>query len=659
MSVTPQAELVAKLHRSLERLLPKFVQRSQQKTMMSRSLKLFDQSMVGLIEAPTGTGKSLGYLLPGLATARLEQRLLVVSTATASLQDQLALDIPLLSRAFEDCGERPIQWAVAKGRERHVCPVRLDEATSVKDMFNGEEDQALDQVSDAFSGGDWNGLRDSLPVSLTSAQWNRINNTSPTCIGKRCALYDDCPYYRTQERIRQADVVITNHDYLLTSLANIPGSPLAAENTIYVFDEAHHLPAKLLSAFARRLDLNGIPEDLLTSVLPLCAEHRRSVEIASEACREQFGHARTALQPLLVQRSMLRFKLGRLPTEVLDLLSNLQGSVEGLLDSLEKAKDSLKAMKSMKGKGPRRTAVIDIGEMKLGQLIGEVSKAKASLVEICGDEDLARWVTQTQGGIQLCSSPFEASTKARRYLWPVAKCALLTSATLTALGDFRPTLFELGLPKDTLTLKLTTPFDYSHAKLLVPRMAVEGTDKLHGRLSRPFVAEKAVRATEHQGVLVYFTSKRQMIDCYDYLSNGEQELVLMQGKLQPSALLAEHRRRIDAGQRSVIFGMDSLGEGVDLPGLYCTRVLIARLPFPSPDDPVIATHAEFLTQRGHDPFQLLTLPKAGLKFAQVCGRLIRREGDSGDVLVLDRRIVSKRYGKRMVRGTEFQDAQAV
>lgn len=203
-----------------------------------------------------------------------------------------------------------------------------------------------------------------------------------------------------------------------------------------------------------------------------------------------------------------------------------------------------------------------------------------------------------------------------------------------------------------------SPFDYTKARIVVPRLVPDGTDRTHGRLVRAFVAEKGVRAREHAGVLVYFTSKRLMQDCYDYLTPEERELVLLQGEWQPSALIAEHRRRVDEGRRSVVFGMDSIGEGVDLPGRYCTLVLISRLPFPSPDDPVVATHAEHLAAKGLDSFQLLTLPKAGLKFAQVCGRLMRREGDSGDVVVLDRRIVSKRYGSRMLKGTEFKSIQA-
>jgi ATP-dependent DNA helicase DinG len=646
---------VANVHRHLLAQLPNFIVRVQQKQMMTAALRLFTSEQVGLVEAPTGTGKSLGYLLPGLATAQLDKRTLVVSTATASLQDQLAKDIPTLSDAFVACGGQPIRMAVAKGRERHVCPLRLDDATGTQDMFNGQEDAGLNQAAKLFESKVWNGLRDTAPVNFTAEQWRRINNTSTTCTGKRCHLYEDCPYYKTQEAIREAHVVITNHDYLLTCLAHTPSSPLSQEGTIYVFDEAHHLGTKLLSVFSRRLDFGAFPVDLLTSILSSCAEHRRSVEIAAELTQEKWRDAERLIEDILGLKGIHRFPMGMLSAEVKDVLQALLKAVNMLHGHLEKAKESLRRMKSTAPKS--RSTIIDLADINLSQLIGEIAQFSMCLSDLCAESEIARWIAKGAGPT-ICCSPFDASSMARRHLWPVVKSALLTSATLTSMGSFSQSLRELGLSSETPTLKLTSPFDYTKARVVVPKLVPDGTDKSHGRLVRAFVAEKGVRANAHAGVLVYFTSKRLMHECYDYLTAEEKELVLLQGAWQPSAMIAEHRRRIDAGRRSIVFGMDSLGEGVDLPGHYCTLVLVSRLPFPSPDDPVVATHAEYLAAKGLDFFQLLTLPKASLKLAQVCGRLMRREGDWGDIVVLDRRIVSKRYGPRMLKGTEFKTVHA-
>jgi ATP-dependent DNA helicase DinG len=148
-----------------------------------------------------------------------------------------------------------------------------------------------------------------------------------------------------------------------------------------------------------------------------------------------------------------------------------------------------------------------------------------------------------------------------------------------------------------------------------------------------------------------------MQDCYAALEPQVRKNVLLQGDLQTSAIIAEHCSRIDAGDRSVIFGLDSFGEGIDLPGKYLTRVVITRLPFAHMDDPITATHGEHLKEKGLNAFTMILLPKAGQKLAQICGRLMRREDDHGDVLVLDKRLITKRYGQQLVNGTSFSEIQ--
>jgi ATP-dependent DNA helicase DinG len=229
---------------------------------------------------------------------------------------------------------------------------------------------------------------------------------------------------------------------------------------------------------------------------------------------------------------------------------------------------------------------------------------------------------------------------------------VLTSATFASLGDFGPGLRALGLAPETPTLSLTTPFDYSRATLRVPVSALDGNDPGHPRRVRAYLTD-AVSSKEHVGILVYFTSKQMMNDCFAALDIELRKDVLLQGDLPPASIVQEHRARIDAGRRSIIFGLDSFGEGIDLPGDYCTRVVVTKLPFPSIDDPITATHAEHLKRKDLSAFHLLTLPAAGLKFAQVCGRLMRRESDHGEVMVLDKRLISKSYGAKMVAGTPF------
>ena len=166
---------------------------------------------------------------------------------------------------------------------------------------------------------------------------------------------------------------------------------------------------------------------------------------------------------------------------------------------------------------------------------------------------------------------------------------------------------------------------------------------------RSFVFEGDLRAT-----LVYFTNRQKMEDVYGMLTEAEQEVVTIQRTGQsPAAMIVQHKQRIDAGKRSVLFGLNSLSEGIDLPGHYCTQIVIDKLPFPLPDDPILASHAEYLEQQGRNPFAVLVLPRTGEKLAQVVGRLNRHENDWGRVVILDKRLIEKRYGKQLIKATPF------
>lgn len=656
MSLSDKKTMLVRVHDQLAISDRELRVRPQQRQMMGRALSLFEARRVGIVEAPTGTGKSLGYLLPGLITALSEQRKLIVSTATASLQDQLAnIDLPWLLQAFEACGYSQISCAMAKGRERHVCPIKLQALTGTNDMFEQDEDRQLESMAIAFDAGKWSGLRDDLVDPVSNTQWARVSNTSASCSGKSCPEVEGCPYYMAQERLKQADVIITNHDYLLTTLARRPQSILGDPEAIYVFDEAHHLNAKLTSAFARKIEFAKLPLELIKGILPFCSAQRAKLESGLQILIWQWSSTEHAVATLLGDEHQFRFPMGTAEPVLKQLCLDLGGALLTLIDALQEGKDAIQSSFKGSRRGGAQDILLQVGQTRIGQALGELRQAHETVTEFAGDETMARWLKRSSEGVMLCACPFDAAVKARQHLWPIVKCALLTSATITSLGAFDPVLRELGLPKDTPCLKLTSPFDMSRVRLVVPKSAVEAGEKLHPRLVKAFVMDKAMRAMEHVGVLVYFTSRRLMMDVFDAIAPDERTSVLLQGQWQPSALLVEHRRRIDAGLRSIIFGLDSMGEGVDLPGAYCTRVVITRLPFPSPDDPVIATHGEHLTEKGLDAFGLLTLPKAGLKLAQVCGRLMRREGDSGDILVLDRRLVSKRYGRRMLKSTQFTE----
>lgn len=649
MTTDLKKNMVMSVYRALEQMVPGFISRQQQKDMISKVLGVLGRKKIALIEAPTGTGKSLGYLIPGITTAVLEDKILVISTATASLQDQLfTKDIPLVLKAFSLGAEtNGIEVVVAKGRERHACPLKMQEH-GTEDMFSNshEERKNLQEIYALWSEEKWGGMRDDLPIKIPMQSWMKIANTAASCAGKNCPSFDVCPYYKMQEKMKSARVIITNHDYLLSTLSNVPNSVFSnSEKCIFIFDEAHHLGDKLLSAFAKKLNFSYYWDEQIQSILQL-APHAASIELRAESAKGLWRACEHAAMTILGDGSRHLFTLGEAPENFKSLLENLMGSLSGLRDSLKDAKEAI-SKSSNKAMGV-------IADGKIGQLSTEVDGAISCISDFVSDQKMARWISRGRHSAELHCSPFDGAQKARKHLWPVVKTGVLASATITTAGKFEPIMISLGMPEATETLRLQSPFDYSRAKMIVPRYFVEAGNPSHPQMVSAFLKEKIVApANVHKGVLVYFTSKKMMMDCFEAIPSVFQKHILMQGAWQPWAMIAEHKRRIDEGERSILFGLDSIGEGVDLPGDYCTQVIMTRIPFPSPDDPILCTHADFLKDDGKDPFRLLTLPKAGLKFAQVAGRLMRREQDWGEFYVLDKRLCTKRYGEQLLKGTSF------
>lgn len=653
------ASLIAATYNGMSEVFAGFSPREQQRQMIKRVSGLISKKSIGLIEAPTGTGKSLGYLIPGIISAALEDRVLVISTATASLQDQLARrDIPsainaiAAAKSADGVSVIGVKVAVAKGRERHVCNVNLDMLAGRADLFEAptEEDRNFAEAKRLLDKGLWDGTRDTLEIPMSHAQWRAIKNDAATCRGRNCSQFKECPYYMAQDAIKEARVIVTNHDYLLACISNIPNSPLSNPKCIYVFDEAHHLPDKIIGAFAHSLHFSLFWQKELTDLMPWLGEDREVVDLAQERVSGLWRACERSVETMLGDSRQHRFTLGEPPPQFVVLMEDLGKDIESLRDELDRAKEAFRKRES----SARLAGVATMAEISFGKVLGQINEALACIEDFTNGENRARWLSRNRIGVELCCSPFDAGVLAKSRLWPIAKNSILTSATLAPLGAFDPMMRSLGLDNKVSTLRLSSPFDYSRATLRVPKLVVEGSDPAHGRRVKAYLTELIVDH-KHAAVLVYFTSRQMMEECYEVLGPQVRSTVIMQGTLQTSAIIAEHRARIDAGERSVIFGLDNFGEGIDLPGKYLTRVVITRLPFPHLDDPVTATHGEYLKEKGLNAFRLLALPKAGQKLAQVCGRLMRRENDSGDVLVLDRRLVSKQYGQQMVKGTSFTE----
>jgi len=249
--------------------------------------------------------------------------------------------------------------------------------------------------------------------------------------------------------------------------------------------------------------------------------------------------------------------------------------------------------------------------------------------------------------IEVNASPILAASTLRRNLWQRAYGVLLCSATLTALGRFERLRSRAGLPENTHCQVVPSPFDYAKAGLLrVPDLKVEPSDSAAHSAAISAVLPELLEAS--QGSLVLFSSRRQMQEVFEALPVEFAERILLQGAKSKQKILEAHRERIENGQPSVLFGLASFAEGIDLPGALCEHVVIAKIPFAVPDEPVEATLAEWIKASGGNPFMQISVPDASLKLIQACGRLIRSENDSGTITLLDRRLLTRPYGKAIL-----------
>lgn len=626
--------------------------RQSQRDMTQEVARCLATGSQSLIEAPTGTGKSLAYLIGGAVIASTRDKRLIVSTAGTGLQDQLIhKDVPALVAAFEHLG-MPLPSAVLKGRGRYVCPSRLREASTQISMFDDDaQSSGLRAVRKAFDDG-WSGCRDHLPCPPAYPVWSLVQNDRHLCEGKQCGDYEDCPYYIAVDQSIAARVVITNHDYLLTTLSTSQSGVMCDfDRNIYVFDEGHHLGQHIIDSFRAQVAVTADEaREVARTVGSMSATSKPAAEMAAERAS---GVCKAITQSVFNMvhdgQSQHRFPRGEVPGGMVRLLAQWADALDSLLEMLRPLATSQWQQNRASREGLSAKLRLDMARLE------STIKTLRSTIEPASSR--AVWMDLSGAEWLLCTSPFDASSIARDRLWSKMRGTVVTSATLAALGDFDHVIRELGLPPGTRTLRLDGVFDYDNkARILIPKSFPEPSDPMYIPRLAESLQKSAIRSN-HLGVLVYFTSKSTMEDVYRRMGESARDCILMQGLHGAvHAIVGQHKARIADKKKSVIFGLDGFSEGVDLPGDLCTRVVITKIPFQQVDDPVLKTHSESLEAAGLSPFNLLTLPRAGTKFAQLCGRLLRTESDHGDILVPDVRLARKRYAAQLLRSVPIPHA---
>ncbi|WP_460749732.1 ATP-dependent DNA helicase DinG [Marinomonas epiphytica] len=652
----------------------------------SEGLRLGEQH-VAVVEAGTGTGKTLSYCLAAVPIAKERGLKLIISTATVALQEQiLHKELPnLLSDT-----DLSFKFTLAKGRGRYLCLNNLEGYLSqdeqpMEDMFAGLFEQHLQaddvntvlyqEMDDAIRDGVWDGDKDNWEGVIREQDWRRLTTDHQQCTNRNCANFSVCPFFKARAEIEVADVIVANHDLVLADLSLGGGAILTPPaETIYVFDEGHHLPDKAIGHFRhevrlqqsinwlRQLDKNLVNlKQELTDEVSLTGQLLMKIPQQTQSIVNFIQYVQQGLAPYIQglgldqDNNQHRFEFGVIPDELKQLAYSLQTAYQKLFNNIESIHDECKKVKQNEGMGVT-SETAEIWQPILGGILGRLEQAVSlwRLYSASDDQNYppnARWITLFGQGleqdIELGGSPILAANTLRQQLWDKCYGAVVTSATLTALNQFHRFNMRSGVPRDSEYLRVLSPFDFANnAQLIVPDMEHEPNKAdLH---TKEIVAYLNAKVEVEKGSLVLFSSRRQMEDVALAVSDALKEILSVQGEQSKRVILDAHRSRIDEGKGSLLFGLASFAEGVDLPGDYLTCVYIAKIPFAVPDDPVEATLAEWIQKRGGNPFMEITIPDASLKLVQATGRLLRSETDKGDIHILDKRLKTKRYGQQLI-----------
>src|SRR3984893_11133422 len=616
--------------------------RPQQQEMAARVAEALEEERHLVIEAGTGVGKSLGYLVPAILLALEQHKKAIISTHTINLQEQLLhKDIPILKKVL------PVEFeaALMKGRQNYLCPRRLERAfQSARELFTGPEESELQRLAEWASSTRDGSLSD-LSVEPDPKVWTQVCSEAHICTQKTCGQNPRCFYQRARKRLLAADLIVMNHTLLFTLLGR-PDQQEEREsgylfpNDFIIFDEAHRVE----QVASRQIGI-GVAQYGLRSTI------------------QRLYNARTRKGLFTVMRDANGV---RLAAELVDDVDKFFAAVESRSDFRKgrefRVRDAdfvpdtitgrLTALQARIAEVAKRAddEFLKAELQEFGRRIRDAREGIAIFLEQSAEEHVY-WVERTgKTGhfLSLNAAPVDLAPVIRRMLFRDSCSCVMTSATLAVgrpdLAYFRQ---RIGA-EDAEALELGSPFDFPKQMQLfivkkMPDPRDTGYDEALATWIAHFVEETSGRA------FVLFTSYRGMQEIATRLQQffiDKKMNLLVQGAGAPRGKLLE---QFKTTPRSVLFGTDSFWMGVDVPGEALSNVIITRLPFAVPDHPLIEAKLELVEKRAGDPFLEYSLPEAILKLRQGAGRLIRTKSDRGIVVILDNRIVTKPYGRAFLQ----------
>jgi ATP-dependent DNA helicase DinG len=666
--------------------LKRYEDRQCQRDMTAHIADGYNDGGVQLLEAGTGVGKSFAYLVPALAWAQANGERTVVSTNTINLQEQLVgKDLPLLREALTTDDYTPT-FALLKGWRNYLCLARMHQAvSSQRTLLEQDKLDELLAISE-WAGHTADGTLSDLPVMPTGEVWDEVSAEPDLCTRLKCPHFDRCFLFRARRRAAEADVVVVNHHLLAADLSVRQASDNWQEAAVLppyrrlILDEAHHLEdvaaghlgiqvtsravRRLLSRFER--NGRGLAPTLyheLQSRSDLLS--RASLDLMEQRLMPAIGDARRATETLFMR---LFQRLEEQPAPQLRLDDGFAEDPiwgQGLAFDLDAALGAFRALRETVETIADRLSQGEETERQ-GRILQELRGVMRRLDVISdglnrtlrpapGGVPTVRWMERTARGqhVSLSAVPLDLAPLLRELLFDRLRTVVLTSATLAAAGEFEFLASRLGLsgPTSPVTVReiFASPFDYpSQCVFGVPNdlPGPRDDEPAHGAAVVQVVTDLAYASDG--GMFVLFTSHAALRRAAHEvrLSLGDRWPILVQGEAPRDVLL----RRFRELENAILLGTDSFWEGVDVPGRALRALILNKLPFKVPSEPLTAARLERLAEEGLDGFMNYLLPHAALKLKQGFGRLIRSRQDTGVVILLDSRVVTKRYGPLLLTG---------
>ncbi len=662
--------------------------RPAQRAMAAEVTRTFNEGGVALLEAGTGVGKSLGYLVPALRWAAANGERTIVSTNTITLQEQLvAKDLPFLQRALAD---QPVRFALLKGWRNYVCLQRLDQARGAgATLFEDSLTDELTMIAEWAQRTTDGSLAD-LPTTPRGEVWDEVAAEPDLCGRLKCTFYDKCFLFKARKEAAQADVVVVNHHLLLSDVAvrrisqNWDDAAVLPAYKRLVIDEGHHLEdaaashlgasvtrralARLFARLERRgkgllpaLEVRLLGWNDLLSTASLDLVQSRLVPSAATA-RDRAALLFELLAIMMAEENTSVFRLTEAFEQHLSWRGGVEATLEELLIEIAALAEGLRLIRERLESDEQKTE-------QLAPLLGEVRGVSRRLTA-AGDAlsralrtppagaPVVRWMELTgkagpDRNLALHCVPLDLAPVLREDLFGRVESAVITSATLATEDGFDFLEQRLGidaLDMPHMSALYPSPFDYPRQALLVvpTDLPAPNEDARQHILAVGNQLRDLVEASDG-GLFALFTSHRDVREMASQLRDAGYDArwpLLVHGEEPRDVLLQRFR---DSG-RAVLLGTATFWEGVDVPGDALRGLLIAKLPFRVPTEPMVAAQCEAIEARGGNAFSEFMLPHASLRLKQGFGRLIRTATDHGVIVLSDPRVLTKRYGRQMLDG---------